>query len=114
MLHLGMGKKLQGILILSQQQARGIPGCSDAKEIMKFTKIGHSKFLLKGGNDLLKQCRGGGCKNDVVHIQQQVRNVIARLATEQGGVTSGTTKASREDERLEASIPSVWGLFKSI
>jgi len=59
---------------------------SDPKEVMECTQILHSKLLLKRGDDLAKEGLIGGCEDNVINIEQQVRCLSAMVIDEQRGI----------------------------
>ena len=59
---------------------------SDPEEVMECTQILHSKLLLKRGDDPAKEGLTGGCEDNVINIEQQVRSLSAMVIDEQRSV----------------------------
>jgi hypothetical protein len=56
---------------------------SDPKEMVELTQILHSKLLLESGNDPAEKWLIGGCEDNVINIEQQVRSVSSMVVDEQ-------------------------------
>jgi hypothetical protein len=57
-----------------------------AQEVMKLTQILHGKFLLKGGDNPLKQLWARGSQNNVINIEEEVGNPISMVIYEQRSI----------------------------
>jgi hypothetical protein len=55
---------------------------SDPEEVVEHTQILHSKLLLKSGNDPAEKWLAGGCEDNVINIEQQVRSVSSMVVDE--------------------------------
>jgi len=75
-------QNVECILPLVKEQARRASLNSNAQEVVELTKILHSKLLLQGGDDALKQLLTGGCEHDVINIEQQVGSLIPTVEDE--------------------------------
>jgi hypothetical protein len=53
---------------------------------MKLTQILHGKFLLKGGDNPLKQLWARGSQNNVINIEEEVGNPISMAIYEQRSI----------------------------
>jgi hypothetical protein len=56
---------------------------SDPEEMVELTQILHSKLLLESGNDSAEKWLAGGCEDNVINIEQQVRSVSPMVVDEQ-------------------------------
>ena len=56
---------------------------SDTQEVMEHTKVLHSKLLLQGHNDALKQELTGSCENNIIHIEVQIGSLRPMAVDEQ-------------------------------
>jgi hypothetical protein len=48
---------------------------SDPEEVVEHTWILHSNLLLKSGDDAAEKWLTGGCEDNIINIEQQVRSV---------------------------------------
>ncbi|WVZ96573.1 hypothetical protein U9M48_042193 [Paspalum notatum var. saurae] len=64
--------------LVEKARRTGLNG--DTQEAVEHTKVLHSKLLLQGGDDPLKQVLTGGRENDVINIEQQICSLISMTA----------------------------------
>jgi hypothetical protein len=56
---------------------------SDPEEVMEHTQILHSKLLLKSGDDAAEKWLTGGCEDNIINVEQQVRSVRSMVIDKQ-------------------------------
>jgi hypothetical protein len=56
---------------------------SDPEEMVEHTQILHSKLLLKSDNDAAEKWLTGGCEDNIINIEQQVRSVRSMVRDKQ-------------------------------
>jgi len=61
---------IESILPLMKEKARRARLNSNTQEVVELTMILHSKLLLQGGDEALKQLLTGGCEYNVINIKQ--------------------------------------------
>ncbi|WVZ57958.1 hypothetical protein U9M48_008285 [Paspalum notatum var. saurae] len=74
---------IESVLPLVEEKARRTGLNGDTQEVMEHTKILHSKLLLQGCDDALKQVLTIGYENNVIHIEQQICSLISMAIDEQ-------------------------------
>ena len=77
---------IKSILPLVKKHARRTVLNSDTQEVMEHTKVLHSKLLLQGHNDALKQELTGSCENNIIHIEVQIGSLRPMAVDEQRSV----------------------------
>jgi hypothetical protein len=59
---------------------------SDPEEVVEHTQILHSKLLLKRGDDAAEERLTGGCEDNIINIEQQVRTLSSMVIDKQGRI----------------------------
>ena len=54
-----------------------------AKEVMKGPEILYGEFLLQSCNGAAQKTSRRSCQDNIIHIQQQIDNIIAMVIDEQ-------------------------------
>jgi len=58
----------------------------DTQEVVEHTKVLHSKLLLQGHDDALKQGLTESCENNIIHIEEQIDSLRPMAVNEQRSV----------------------------
>jgi len=107
-------QNIEGVLPLVQKETRRARLNSNAQEVVKLTKILHTKLLLQRGDDALKQLLTGGCEHNVINIEQQVCSLIPTAVDVQRSVRLGLGEPQCQQERGEPRISSPRRLLPTI
>jgi hypothetical protein len=86
----------------------------DAEKVMECAKITHGKLLVEGVDDLVKQCGGVGCENDIIHVEKKVGSGGGCMENEKRGVTFGGSETECVQVGGEFEEPCPWSLFEPI
>ena len=112
--HFGTIKNLEGILLLTEKQTRGIGGDVDAQEVVELAEIRHGELGLEGRDDVVECVGGVGSENNVINVHQKIGNACSLMKYEQGGVTPCGIETKRKEEPLEPKKPLPWRLLQPI
>ena len=99
--HPGPLQDIECVLPLVQEKTRRARLNSDAQEVVELTKILHSKLLLQGGDDALKQLLTGGCEHNIIDIEQQICSLIPTAVDEERRVRLGIGEPQSQQDREE-------------
>jgi hypothetical protein len=86
----------------------------DVEEVAKGTEVLHGELLLESRSDTLEQLRARGSEDDVIDVEEQVRNVGAVAIDEQRGVRLGLYKAKGHQVGGKAVVPSSRLLLQTV
>jgi hypothetical protein len=87
---------------------------SDPKEMVEHTQILHSKLLLKSGNDAAEKWLTGGCEDNVINIEQQVRNVSSMVIDKRRCIRLGLHKPQCQQESNKPIVPRPGYLLEAV
>jgi hypothetical protein len=82
---------------------------SDPKKMVEHTQILHSKLLLKSGNDATEKWLTGGCEDNVINIEQQVRSVSSMVIDKQRCIRLGLYRPQCQQESSKPMVPRPGG-----
>jgi hypothetical protein len=74
--------KIEGILTLGEMETRGGAGDGNSEKVTKGSEVGHGKLSTKRGYDFMQESIGRGGENDVIYVQEEIRNVGGRVEDE--------------------------------
>ena len=75
--HLGTIEDLKGILLLREKEAGAGAMNVDPEKVVKVTEITHGKLTGEGANERLKQSGGASNEDDIIDVQEQIRDRVA-------------------------------------
>jgi hypothetical protein len=70
-------QKINGVLTLRQHHLRRRASNQNTEEEREIPEISHRKLTVEKGGDMLKKSRTRRSENNVVHVQEQVGNVLS-------------------------------------
>jgi hypothetical protein len=86
----------------------------DVEEVAEGTEVLHGELLLESCSDTLEQLRARGSEDDVIDVEEQVRNIGAAAIDEQRGVRLGLYKAKGHQVGGKAVVPSSRLLLQTV
>lgn len=66
--HVSTVENFECILLLTQEEARGVGSDVNAQEMVKVTEIGHGELVFEGMDDTIECLGCAGGEDDIIHI----------------------------------------------
>jgi hypothetical protein len=81
---------------------------------MEHTQILHRKLLLKSGDDAAEKWLTGGCEDNIINTEQQVRSVSSMVIDKQRCIRLGLHKPQCQQESSKPMVPRSGGLLEAV
>jgi hypothetical protein len=86
---------------------------SDPEEVVEHTQILRSKLLLKSG-DAAEKWLTGGCEDNVINIEEQVRSVRSMVIDKQRCIRPGLHKPQCQQKSSKPMVPRPGCLLEAV
>ena len=81
---------------------------------MECAQVSHGKLRVEAPNDLLKKCRRGRSKDDVVDVEEQVGDTNPVFVDKEGGVGSRGDKTELANVCRKTLVPGSGSLLQAV
>jgi hypothetical protein len=112
--HASALKDISSILALVEEEVIDSLLHWDAKEVVEGVEVLHGELLLESHSGMLEQLWAWGGEDDVINVEEQVRDVGATTIDEQRGVRLGLHKVERHQVGGKVVIPSSQHLLQTV
>jgi hypothetical protein len=112
--HAGTMKKIDDVLALREHHASGRASHRDAEEVGELAEVSHGELAVEELGDMAKKTGAGGGENDVVHIEQEVSDLVSSSKNEEGDITLCSDEPETVRVVSEALVPGPRGMLEAV
>jgi hypothetical protein len=77
-------------------------------------QVRHSELMAESRNNIAKKLRRRGSEDNIVDVEEKIGSLGRGFIDEKRGITAGSNKTNRCDERVETLEPGSWSLFEAV